>query len=182
MSLLQEKIYTEADYYNLPENVRAELIDGHFYYQAAPSRVHQTVLSELHAVIHSYLKSKGGPCRVYPAPFAVKLFNDSKTIVEPDLSIICDYNKLTERGCSGSPDWIIEILSPSNPGHDLIYKLNLYANAKVREYWIVDPQNEKVFVYYLEQKDFGVEVHSFQEKVNVNIYTDFTIDFSDLDL
>ena len=107
MALIQKKIYTEKDYYNLPEDVRAELIDGQIYYHAAPNRIHQTILSELHAAIHSYLKSKKGACRVYPAPFAVKLRDDEKTIVEPDISVICDPNKLTDRGCSGAPDWII---------------------------------------------------------------------------
>ncbi len=183
MSLPQEKIYTETDYYNLPEDVRAELIDGRIYYQAAPNRIHQTILSELHAVIHSYLKSNHGACRIYPAPFAVKLFKDNdKTVVEPDISVICDPNKLTDRGCVGAPDWIIEIISPGNPGHDMIYKLNLYANAGVREYWIVDPRNKTVFVYYLEQKDFGAKAYSFQDNIKVNIYDDLWINFPSLDL
>ena len=79
-----------------------------------------------------YIKSKGGSCRVYPAPFAVKLFEDRDTVVEPDISVICDRDKLTDKGCSGAPDWIIEIISPSNPGHDYIRKLNLYADAGAR--------------------------------------------------
>ena len=140
MALAQAKLYTEDDYYNLPENVRAELIEGNLIYnQAAPSRIHQTILMELSGTIRDYLKSKGGSCRVYPAPFAVKLRKDRKTIVEPDISVICDRNKLTDRGCTGAPDWIIEIVSPSNSSHDYILKLNLYADAGVREYWIVDP-------------------------------------------
>ncbi len=111
MPLAQAKIYTEEDYYNLSENVRAELIEGNLIYnQAAPSRIHQAILSELHTVINNYIKSKGGSCRVYPAPFAVKLRENCKTIVEPDISVICDKNKLTDRGCTGAPDWIIEIV------------------------------------------------------------------------
>ena len=79
MALVQEKLYTEDDYYNLPENVRAELIEGNLIYsQAAPSRIHQTILGELHTVINNYIKSKGGSCRVYPAPFAVKLRENHK--------------------------------------------------------------------------------------------------------
>lgn len=102
MALAQTKLYTETDYYNLPEEVRAELLDGELIYnQAAPSRIHQTILSELHTVINNYIKSKGGSCRVYPAPFAVKLNKDRNTIVEPDISVICDRNKLTDRGCTG---------------------------------------------------------------------------------
>ena len=106
----------------------------------------------MHICIGNYINSKGGSCKVYPAPFAVKLFeDDSKIIVEPDISVICDPNKLTDRGCTGAPDWIIEIVSPSNSSNDYIRKLNLYADAGVREYWIVDPISKKIFVYHLEK-------------------------------
>jgi Uma2 family endonuclease len=183
MALAQTKRYTEDDYYNLPENVRAELIEGSMIYnQAAPSRIHQEILSELHALIHHYIKSKGGTCRVYPAPFAVKLREDRNTIVEPDISVICDHDKLTDRGCTGAPDWIIEIISPGNASHDYICKLKLYADAGVREYWIVDPYKERIHVYYLEKEHFEVETYTFCDCVPVGIYPDLKIDFSDLDL
>lgn len=183
MPLAQTKLYTEDDYYNLPETVRAELIDGKLIYnQAAPSRIHQTILMELSGTIRNYIKTKGGPCKVYPAPFAVKLREDRKTIVEPDISVICDRNKLTDRGCTGAPDWIIEIVSPGNSSHDYIRKLNLYADAGVREYWIVDPDRETVFVYYLEQDNFKVMAYTFLDRINVNIYDDMHIDFSELDI
>ncbi len=182
MALADTKIYTEKDYYNLPEDVRADLIDGQIYYQAAPSRIHQKISSELNATIRNYIRSKKGACDVYAAPFAVKLFDDDKTIVEPDISVICDRDKLTDKGCSGAPDWIIEIVSPGNPGHDLIYKLYLYARAGVREYWIVDPRNDTVLVYYLEQKELCAKSYTFQDKIPVNIYADLTIDFQKLDL
>ena len=182
MAQAQVKVYTEDDYYNLPEDVRAELIDGQFYNMSAPSRMHQTILMELSGTIREYLKSKGGSCRVYPAPFAVKLFKKQETIVEPDISVICDKDKLTDRGCTGAPDWIVEIVSPSNPGHDYIHKLNLYADAGVREYWIVDPRTERIIVYYLEQSDFQMETYTFQDNIKVNIYDDLYIDFSELDL
>lgn len=183
MPLPQKTFYTEEDYYALPENIRAELIDGVLIYnQAAPSRYHQTILSELHATIHQYIKSKHGSCHVYPAPFAVQLKEDRKTIVEPDISVICDNSKLTDRGCTGAPDWIIEIVSPGNPARDYIQKLNLYADAGVREYWIVDSRTEQVFVYYLEQEAISPEVYTFHDKIAVNIYDDFQIDFNELDL
>ena len=173
--------YTEEDYYKLPENVRAELIDGQFYYMSAPSRIHQKILSALHICIGNYINSKGGPCEVYPAPFAVKLFeDDSKIIVEPDISIICDPNKLTDRGCTGAPDWIIEIVSPGNSSNDHVRKLNLYMDAGVREYWIVDPIKKTVFVYHLEETKFEVTVYTFQDKIKVNIYDDLWIDFKEL--
>lgn len=182
MALAQTKTYTEEDYYNIPEDVRAELIDGQIYYQAAPGLVHQILSGELYTAINIYLKSKKGKCRVFSAPFAVKLFEDRKNVVEPDISIICDPNKLNARGCTGAPDWIIEIISPANPEHDYIRKLNLYKDAGVREYWIVDPRNEKVFVYSFEKDAFKLESYTFQDKIKVSIYDDLWIDFQELNL
>ena len=180
MSLPQLKTYTEEDYYNLPEDVRAELINGQFYDMSAPSRIHQEILMELSAMIRNYIKSKGGSCRVYPAPFAVNLLNDKKNIVEPDISVICDPDKLTDKGCNGAPNWIIEIVSPSNPSHDYITKLGLYHDAGVREYWIVDPQSKYIHVYNMETGNLGV--YSFSDTVKACIYDDLFIDFSSIDL
>lgn len=176
--------YTEEDYEHLPEEIRAELIDGRFYDMASPSRIHQEILGELHLLIGSYIKSKDGSCRVYPAPFAVKLSHarTRDTIVEPDISVICDAGKLTDRGCSGAPDWIIEIISPSNPGHDYIRKLNLYADAGVREYWIIDPTVWETAVYWLEDGTFRAHSYTFRDTVKVNIFEDFSIDFQTLDI
>lgn len=182
MALEQEKFYTEEDYWNTPEDVRVELIDGKFYDLASPNRLHQTILGGMYATIYNYLKAKGGSCSVYPAPFAVKLFENRGNIVEPDISVICDPSKLTKRGCTGAPDWIIEIISPSNSSHDYVRKLSLYADAGVREYWIVDPRQESIFVYYLEKESFKAEAYTFQDKLKVNIYDDFQIDFQELDL
>ncbi len=169
----QAKSYSEEDYYELGENVRAELIDGQFYDMAAPSRIHQEILSRLHAIIYNYIDAKKGSCRVYPAPFAVKLFDDAKNIVEPDISVICDKNKITDKGCYGAPDWIIEIVSPSSKQMDYFMKLFKYRSAGVREYWIVDPAKEQVVVYEFEQE--RMEQHSFGEEIAVGIYKDFSI-------
>ena len=182
-SLAHANIYTEDDYYNLPENVRAELIDGQIYYMSAPSRIHQEILGFIFKKIAYYIDQKKGPCKVYPAPFAVKLFfEDDRNVVEPDISVICDPNKLTDRGCTGAPDWIVEIVSPSNSSHDYIRKLNLYADAGVREYWIVNPQKETIFVYHLEETKFEAAAYTFQDKIKVNIYDDLLIDFTELGL
>lgn len=182
MALPQPKLYTEDDYYKLPENVRAELIDGQIYYQAAPSRLHQEISADLLTAIRQYIKTKGGLCKAYAAPFAVKLFKDKKTIVEPDISVICDHNKLTDRGCSGAPDWIIEIISLSNSSHDYIRKLNLYADAGVREYWIVDPHKERILIYHLEESKFEMDAFTFKDKIKAPIYDDLWIDFQELDV
>lgn len=171
--------YTEEDYYNTPEGVRCELINGSLVYaQAAPSRIHQEILMELAGTIREYIKAKGGTCRVYPAPFAVRLQKDQDTIVEPDISVICDPTKLTDRGCTGAPDWIIEIVSFSNAGHDYVTKLNLYRNAGVREYWIIDPGSRSVLVYRMKQEEFFVHAYTFQDRIPVGIYEDLIIGFS----
>lgn len=181
MPLAQTKFYTEDDYYNIPEDVRAELIDGKIYYQAAPNRTHQKILSELHITIGQYIRSKDGFCEVYPAPFAVKLSEKSQNIVEPDISVICNHSKLTDKGCTGAPDWIIEIISPSNSGHDYVRKLKLYMDAGVREYWIVDPMEKSVLVYCLEESNFKMLSYTFKDKIKVGIYNDLYINFAEID-
>ena len=181
-ALEQERFYTEEDYCSLPENVRSELIDGQFYDMSAPSRIHQKILMFLSKKIANYIDSNNGSCEVYPAPFAVKLFQDNKTIVEPDISVICDQNKLTEKGCSGAPDWIIEIISSGNPSHDYVRKLSLYADAGVDEYWIVDPLIKDVYVYSLREQNFRAVAYTFQDSVPSGIFDGFSINFTELEL
>lgn len=180
--LAQTKFYNEDDYYNLSEDVRMELINGQFYNMSAPSRAHQEILMFLSNKIVNFINSQNGLCKVYPAPFAVRLFQDTKTIVEPDISIICDHNKLTDKGCNGAPDWIIEIISPSNPGHDYVMKLNLYADAGVQEYWIVDPLTKVISVYHLKEQNFRATSYTFQDRIKSSIFNDLDIDFTELQL
>lgn len=181
MSSAQAKLYTEDDYYNLPENIRAELIDGRLIYnQAAPSRIHQTILMELSGTIRDYIRSQKGACRVYPAPFAVKLFDDGKNIVEPDISVICDRRKLTDKGCTGAPDWIIEIVSPSSRTADYYSKLFKYRTAGVREYWIVDPERNLTTVYDFQND--RADNYAFADDIPAGIYPGFSINLSQLDL
>ncbi len=182
MPLPHEASHTESDYYNLPENVRAELINGQILYMAAPGRLHQKILMEIAGTIRDYIKSNNETCEIYPAPFAVELSDTScgnKNIVEPDISVICDPKKLTDRGCTGAPDWIIEIVSPSNSKHDYITKLALYESAGVREYWIVDLAQKRVLVY-LFKADAIVNIYTFYDTIKASIYEDFYIDFSSL--
>lgn len=182
MELTQEKYYTVEDFYKIPEEIHAELINGELVYMGSPSRIHQKLLVELITLINHYIKSKKGDCEVYPAPFDVQLWDNKDTIVEPDISVICDKKKLNKRGCIGAPDWIIEIVSPSNPEHDYIDKLHFYTKASVREYWIVDPQNQNIHVYNLEPNQFHVKVYTFQDTIKVGIYEDLFIDFAMIDL
>lgn len=151
-ALAQKKLHTIDDIYSLPEGSRAELIDGQIYYMAPPNRKHQTIARELFSSINSYIKSKGGSCEPFFAPFAVFLDKDDKNYVEPDISVVCNPDKLTDKGCSGAPDWIIEIVSSSSRRMDYFTKLFKYRTADVREYWIVDLAKETVTVYRFEEE------------------------------
>ena len=178
MALPKEIGYTIEDIYNLPEGKRAELIDGQIYYMAPPTFKHQKLIFELSLIIGNYIKSKKGSCEVVPAPFAVFLNEDDNTYVEPDISIICDKSKITEHGCVGAPDWIIEIVSPSSRQMDYFTKLFKYRSTGVREYWIVNPMKNTIRVYNFESED--TLDYSFSDSIKVGIYEDFTINFSEL--
>lgn len=178
MSLPQEKLYTTADIYDLPEGQRAELIDGQIYYMAPPNRRHQKISSQLHGKIWNYISSKNGSCEVYSAPFAVFLNEDDRNYVEPDISVICDPEKLTDRGCTGAPDWIIEIVSPSSRRMDYFVKLFKYRSSGVREYWIVDPDKKQIIAYDFINDDMNQ--YTFADSVKVGIYEDLVIDFAEI--
>ena len=172
--------YTIDDIYNLPDGQRAELIDGELYMMATPSRIHQRLVKDFTYLIEDYIRRKDGDCEVYPAPFAVFLNADDKTYLEPDVSVICDKNKLTEEGCKGTPDWIIEVVSPTSKRMDYYIKLFQYRTAGVREYWIVNPMKQQIIVYNFEHDAFGE--YSFSDKVKVGIYEDLEIDFSGISI
>ena len=178
MSLLEEKVYTIDDIYALPEGERAELIDGHIYYMAPPNREHQKILMELSARIFEYIRSHNGKCEVYAAPFAVYLDDTSNTYVEPDISVICNPDKMDDKGCNGAPDWIIEIVSPASKRMDYYTKLFKYRTAGVREYWIIDEIKNQIFVYNFEKGD--TEQYTLQDSVKAGIYEDLVIDFGKL--
>lgn len=179
MPLPKPNTYTVEDIYLLPDGQRAELIDGQIYNMAPPSPLHQKLVMELSATIRNYIKSNSGSCEVYPAPFAVNLDADDKDWVEPDVSVICDPNKLTDRGCSGAPDLVFEIVSPSSRRMDYNRKNTLYSDAGVREYWIVDPAKERVTVYHFED-DAAPVIYSFTQDIPVGIYPGLTIKINDL--
>lgn len=176
--LLQEKQYTIDDIYALPDKERAELIDGQLYLMAPPNRRHQTIIREIFSTINSYIKSKNGSCEAFFSPFAVFLNQDDKNYVEPDISVICDKSKLTDKGCFGAPDWIIEVVSPGSRRMDYYTKLFKYRTAGVREYWIVDLEKNRILVYNFESEDTGD--YTFSDSVKAGIYEDFYISFSDI--
>ena len=176
MPLINEKQYTIEDIYQLPDGQRAELINGQMYLMAPPNRVHQELVGELYRVISNYIHSKNGSCKPYIAPFAVFLNADDKNYVEPDISVICDKNKLDDRGCNGAPDWMIEIVSPGSQQMDYMIKLFKYRTAGVREYWIVDKMKNRITVYNFEKDD--MKEYTFTDSVKAGIYADLEIDFS----
>ena len=179
MSLPQKQDFTLDDIYALPDGQRAELIDGEMYMMAPPKTIHQRISGALHAAIYQYIKSQKGSCEVFAAPFAVFLNKDNKNYVEPDISVICDKDKIDDRGCNGAPDWIIEITSPSDPHRDYGIKLFKYRTAGVREYWIVNPLTQIVTVYDLEN-EIGTNQYTFNDSIPVCIYDDLSIQISNL--
>ena len=179
MPLPQEKTYSIEDIYALPDGKRAELIDGKMYMMAPPNRIHQKLVNRLSQTITNYIDSRHGDCEVYPAPFAVFLNEDDQNYVEPDISVICNSDKLNENGCYGAPDWVIEIASPSTSRIDYGIKLFKYRSAGVREYWIVNPQKETVMVYDLENSEKS-DQYDFDDVISVCIYNDLTIQLSKL--
>ncbi|MGN1457925.1 MAG: Uma2 family endonuclease [Acutalibacteraceae bacterium] len=161
------KKYTKEDYYALPENTRVELINGVIFDMSpAPLRIHQKISMKISQTIGNFIDKNGGDCEVYTAPFDVELSED--TVVQPDISVICDKNKLTKKGCTGAPDWIIEITS-SNAINDYIYKLEIYQRYGVKEYWIVDPRTNDVSIYYLVGELFTYH-YKFSDSIPVGIY------------
>lgn len=179
MPQLSPRSYTAADYWSLPDGQRAELINGQLYNMAPPNRIHQELSFSIARKFADYIDHKGGSCRVYPAPFAVNLNADDEVYVEPDISIICDRNKLTDRGCIGAPDLIVEIVSPGSRRMDYNIKNGKYAEAGVREYWIVDPEKQRTTVYYYE-KDAAPTILPFNQSITASIYEDFSINIDEL--
>jgi Uma2 family endonuclease len=157
MPLVKEEVYyTYADYLAWDGDERYEIVDGEAYMMAPPSRMHQGISGNLYYKVRDYLEGK--PCKVYAAPFAVRLHpaadHSDDTVLEPDIVVVCDSSKLDDAGCNGAPDMVIEILSPSNARHDLLVKFNKYREAGVREYWIVDGDKRTIMAYLLKDGDY----------------------------
>ncbi len=175
----QPEIITLEQYEALPEDRRVEVFDGVVYDMASPSQIHQMLSMELSNILYNDIKRKKGSCRVFSAPFDVKLSDSPLVIVQPDIMVICDSDKLDGKRCNGAPDFIIEIVSASNPSDDYIRKAYYYKNAGVREYWIVDPRRKTVTVNYFEADIVSVP-YPFDSVIKVNINDDLFINFSQI--
>ena len=178
MSLPKKQDHTIEDIYALPDGQRAELIDGKMYMMAPPKTIHQRISGILHAAIYQYIKAQKGSCEVFTAPFAVFLNKDNKNYVEPDISVICDKDKIDDSGCNGAPDWIIEIVSPSTQHTDYGIKLFKYRTAGVKEYWIVNPLTRTINIYDF-QDEKRICQYSFDDNIPVCIFKDLMIRISD---
>jgi Uma2 family endonuclease len=183
-SIPHERDYTYADLLEWDDDVRYELYSGHPVALASPSDVHQRIFTALLLQIGNYLEGKR--CTVYPAPFDVRLFEengerpeDVDTVVQPDLMVVCDPNKVDRRGVHGAPDLVIEILSDSTRRNDRLVKYSLYQRAGVWEYWIVDPVSRVVSVYTLEEGAYhAAATYAADAQVPVGLWEDFSVDLT----
>lgn len=166
----RQGLFTLKDYYALPEDQRAELIDGVLYNMTAPSLAHQTVALQ---IAHQFLLcmdafEKQG-CEVFVSPVDVQLDRDERTMVEPDVVVLCDMEKAIKRCIYGAPDFVLEVLSPTTRRKDMLIKLNKYWNAGCREYWIVDPEQFTVTVYDFDGEETAVH-YTFDDIVPVRLF------------
>jgi len=173
-----------ADYLANEDNERFELLDGEIVMFSSPSRIHQKITGEIFRQLANFLDGK--KCEVYSAPFDVRLFEkaedtpkDVYTVVQPDILVVCDTEKLDDGGCKGAPDMVIEVLSPSTAQYDWDDKWEKYQQAGVREYWIVDFQNKLVYVFLLQDGHFfRHKVYNKTETAQVNVLDGCSIDLS----
>lgn len=180
--------YTLKDYYDLPDEQRVELIDGVFYDMAAPGSPHQLVGGEVHAQIRNFLREKKGSCVPFVAPVDVQLDRDERTMVQPDVLVVCDRSKITPRCVVGAPDFVMEVLSPSTMKKDILIKMKKYWNAGVKEYWLVDMEDDTVTKLMFTPKgedgpcsEIIDQIYSFDEPVPVGIFQDqLSINFREI--
>jgi Uma2 family endonuclease len=153
--------YTYVDYLSWPEGPSDELIDGALYVRepTAPTLAHQRIVGEL--FYQAYNALEGKPCQVFVAPLEVRLPKSTEpdleidTVVQPDVFIVCDVQKLDARGVRGAPDWVVEVLSPTTSSYDRNIKVPVYERAGVQELWLVDPDDRSVTIYRLKAGQYG---------------------------
>lgn len=170
--------YTLEDYYALPDEQRVELIDGVFYDMAAPTLLHQLLCKQICWLLDDYIEQKNGKCITFISPVDVQLDCDDKTMVQPDVFVLCDLKKMKRNKVYGAPDFVVEVLSKSTKRKDMYLKLAKYINADVREYWLVEPDKRSVLVYDL-QNDELPKIYGFDSKIPVSIFNgECKIDFN----
>ena len=173
-------IFAPSEFFSKVKRKRFELIDGVIYDMTAPTTIHQIISAYLQYQFQKFINSKGRSCLAMISPLDVQLDCDERTMVQPDVIIVCDRSKITRRCVYGAPDFIAEVLSPSTRRTDMVIKLNKYLHAGVREYWAVDPDRKTVWVYDFEHEDFP-HTAGFGEQLPVRIFGgECVIDLSDM--
>lgn len=161
--------YTVDDYFALPDEQRVELIDGYFYDMASPTGIHQLAAGEIHRQIANFIMERGGSCIPFIAPLDVQLDCDERTMVQPDVIILCDESKLKNGRIFGAPDFLLEVISPSTKKKDYTIKMSKYMNAGVREYWIFNPYQKQLLIFGFEKEDCPM-ICGLDKPVPVGIY------------
>jgi Uma2 family endonuclease len=177
--------YTYGDYLKFEFDYMVELIRGKIFKMSqAPSTMHQLLCGNLHAEMHKYFKSQ--LCQVFIVPYDVVLTNNTKnkmatTVVQPDICVVCDSNKINDRGCFGAPDWVIEIISPHTSKKDIQLKYDVYQEAGVREYWVAFPIEKLIEVFVLENgKYIRVGMYTSEDTISPSIFPDLKIDLEEV--
>ncbi len=171
--------YTLEDYYAIPDDRRVELIDGVIYDMASPTTIHQLLVARIWSLLDRHITEKGGDCIPLFSPLDVQLDRDNKTMVQPDVIVMCDRDRM-EKHIYGEPDFAVEVLSPSSRRIDNVLKLRKYAGAGVKEYWIVDPEKKKVLAYNFQEGDWPA-IYGFEDKIPVHIFPEpWEMDFSEI--
>ena len=186
LALKDRQKHTYGDYLRWPDDLRYELIDGDaFLMSPAPDLPHQDVTGEIYFQVRQALNGK--PCRAFIAPLDVRLPSHDETdelitsVVQPDVLVVCDADKLDKRGVRGAPDWVVEVLSPSTASHDQIKKRDLYQRAGVREYWLVHPIDRMLTVYRLQSGEYRKpELYPLEGETQVGILPDILIRWDEL--
>lgn len=161
--------YTLEDYYQIPDDRRVELIDGVIYDMSSPTSAHQIIAGLIYARLLAFVSAQQGGCLPMISPIDVQLDQDNRTMVQPDVIVVCDRDKVALRCVYGAPDFVVEVLSPATRRKDMILKLNKYLNAGVREYWLIDPDRQNVLVYDFESDAYPA-IYSFDSRIPVALW------------
>jgi Uma2 family endonuclease len=162
--------YTLDDYYELPDEARCEIIDGVIYDMGAPTPLHQELVFEIAMQLRNHIKRNNGRCKMFISPIDVILGNDSRTVVQPDVIVVCRPEIISEKRIEDAPDLAVEVLSPSTAAKDRKTKVFKYGQTGVRECWLVDPEKKTVLVYFFDDPDLIPKIYSFGDEIPVSIW------------
>ena len=180
---LKEKDYTYEDLLKIDDNNRYEIINGKLHLMSSPTTIHQKILLKLATQLESFFKDK--KCTPFVAPLDVRLSGNKdnkkvKDVVQPDLMVVCDENKIDEKGICGAPDFIIEIMSPGSITHDLIIKFTLYLKYKVKEYWLISPMEETINIMQLKNNLYETQEYKINEEIQSNLFKDLKLNLKEI--